>query len=113
MNVRTGEDGLLAALERLMLHQLNAVTIVNQRVTGDTGLLLIKVGCTDHAVAVPAGGVTLTAAPAEGVLEAGRDAEGPVAARGLVSGRDPRTQSRGRDGARSAEGNRGIIPAAG
>ncbi len=35
--------------------------------------------------------------PRQGVLEAGRDAEGPVAARGLVSGRDPRTQSRGRD----------------
>jgi len=51
--------------------------------------------------------------PRQGVLEAGRDAEGPVAARGLVSGRDPRTQSRGRDGARSAEGNRGITPAAG
>ena len=51
--------------------------------------------------------------PRQGVLEAGRDAEGPVAARGLVSGRDPRAQSRGRDGARSAEGNRGIIPDAG
>ncbi len=77
---------------------------------------LIQIGhhVTDHPGSVRAVVyVTLTAAPAEGVLEAGRDAEGPVAARGLVSGRDPRAQSRGRDGARSAEGNRGITPAAG
>ena len=66
---------------------------------------LIQIGhhVTDHPGSVRAVVyVTLTAAPAEGVLEAGRDAEGPVAARGLVSGRDPRTQSRGRDGARKA-----------
>ena len=59
--------------------------------------------------------------PRQGVLEAGRDAEWPVAARGLVSGRAPRTQSRGRDGARKAteassrtpsEGP-GAVPAAG
>ena len=74
---------------------------------------LIQIGhhVTDHLGSVRAVVyVTLTAAPAEGVLEAGRDAEGPVAARGLVSGRDPQAERSGRDGARSAEGNRGITP---
>ena len=42
MYIRAGEDRLLAALERLMFHQLNAVAVVDECVAGDSCFLLVR-----------------------------------------------------------------------
>ena len=42
VDIRTGEHRLFAALKRLMFYQLDAVTVIDKRVSRDTCLLLIR-----------------------------------------------------------------------
>jgi len=50
VDIASGDHRLLAALERFVLHQLNAVAVVNQRVSGYSCLLLIRLAepSVDH-----------------------------------------------------------------
>ena len=54
-DIRTGENGLLTALKRLMLNELDAMTVIDKRVACDTCFLLIRLGETsvdDEALTV-------------------------------------------------------------
>ena len=57
MDIATGEYGLLATLKRLMFNELDAVTVVDKCVSGDTCFLLVRLGessVDDEALAVRA-----------------------------------------------------------